>query len=104
MSIHTYIIGHYNPYGQDDDLVSHTIYVVCVNIICKWRDLQFKIDCERQIFKKPFMTILFAPKVFARNLLTVSLGRNNFSFLHFVSDQGFEPGLKKTKMFLLIEF
>ena len=28
----TYIIGHYNPSVRTIDLVSHTIYVVCVNI------------------------------------------------------------------------
>ena len=40
--LHTYIIG--------PGLVSHTTYVVCVNFIHKWQDLQFKIDSERQIF------------------------------------------------------
>ena len=48
-STHTYIIGHYNPSVRIIDLVSHTIYVVCVNFIHKWRDLQFKVDSERQI-------------------------------------------------------
>ena len=45
----TYIIGHYNLSVRMIDLVSHTIYVVCVNFIHKWRDLQFKVDSERQI-------------------------------------------------------
>ena len=35
------------PFSQDIDLVSHTIYVVCVNFIHKWWDLQFKVDSER---------------------------------------------------------
>ena len=48
--LHTYIIGHYNPSVRIIDLVSHTTYVVCVNFIQKWSDLQFKDDCERQIF------------------------------------------------------
>ena len=48
--IHTYIIDHYNPSVRIIDLVSHTNYVVCVNFIYKWRDLQFKVDSERQIF------------------------------------------------------
>ena len=39
--IHTYIIGHYNPSVRIIDLVSHTTYVVCVNFIHKWRNLQF---------------------------------------------------------------
>ena len=48
--IHTYIIGNYNPSVIIIDLVSHTTYVVCVNIIHMWRDLQFKVDSEREIF------------------------------------------------------
>ena len=44
------ISGHYNPSVRIIDLVSHTTYVVCVNIIHKWGDLQFKVDFERQIF------------------------------------------------------
>ena len=50
----TYIIGHYNPSVRIIDLVSHTTYVVCVNFIHKWRDLQFKVDSERQIFWETF--------------------------------------------------
>ena len=50
INIHTYIIGHYNPSVRIIDLVSHTTYVVCVNFIHKWRNLQFKVDSERQIF------------------------------------------------------
>ena len=49
-TIHTYIIGHYNPSVRIIDLVSHTFYVVYVNYIHKWRDLQFKVVSERQIF------------------------------------------------------
>ena len=48
--IHTCIIGHYNPSVRVINLVSHTTYVVCVNFIYKWRDLQFKVDSELQIF------------------------------------------------------
>ena len=55
----TYIIGHCNPSVSIIDLVTHTTYVMCVNLIHKWRDLQFKIDSERQIFfEKLFMPIL----------------------------------------------
>ena len=32
-NIHTYIIGHYNPSVRIIDLVSHTIYIVCVLIL-----------------------------------------------------------------------
>ena len=50
----TYIIGHYNPSVRIIDLVSHTTYVVYVNFIHKWQDLQFKVDAERQIFQETF--------------------------------------------------
>ena len=50
IGIHTYIIGHYNPSVSIINLVSHTTYVMCVNFIHKWRDLQFKVNSERQIF------------------------------------------------------
>ena len=46
----TYIMANYNPSVRIIDLVSHTAYVVCVNFIHKWRDLQFKVHSERQIF------------------------------------------------------
>ena len=46
----TCIIGHYNPSVRIIDLVSHTTYVVCVNFKHKSRDLQYKVDSERQIF------------------------------------------------------
>ena len=62
-------------------LVFHTTYVVCVNFytLYKWRDLQFKVDSERQIFlEKLFMAIFFTLRVFVRNLLS---GKNTFRIL-----------------------
>ena len=49
-----HIIGHYNPTVRIIDLVSHITYVVCVNFMHKWQDLQFKVDTERQIFWETF--------------------------------------------------
>ena len=43
---YTYLIGHYNPSVRIIDVVSHTTYVLCVNFIHKWRDLQCKVDSE----------------------------------------------------------
>ena len=43
---YTYIIGHYNLSVRIIDLVSHNTYVVCVNFIHKWQELQFKVDSE----------------------------------------------------------
>ena len=48
------IIGYYNPLVRIIDLGSHTTYIVCVNLIHKLRDLQFKVDSERKIFWKTF--------------------------------------------------
>ena len=52
--LRTYVIGHYNPSVRIIDLVSHATYVVYVNFRHKWRDLQFKVDSERQIFWETF--------------------------------------------------
>ena len=48
--INTYIFGHYNPSVRIIDLVSHATYVVRVNFIHKWQDLQFKVGSEREMF------------------------------------------------------
>ena len=77
--LHIYIIGRYNP-SVRIDVVSHTTYVVCINFIHKWRDLQFKIDSE-QDFLRNFMAILFAHSVFGRNLLRGTRRRNTFCIL-----------------------
>ena len=50
------------PLSQDYDLTSHTTYVVCVNFIHEWRQLQFKVDSERQIFEKLFMQFYLLPE------------------------------------------
>ena len=79
--IHTYIHNWLlQPFSQNYDPVSHTTYVVCVNFLHTWRDLQFKVDSEWQIFEKLFMAILFTLRAFARNLLRGSR-RRNISFL-----------------------
>ena len=49
-----YIIAHYNPSARIIDLVSHKTYVVCVNVIYKWRDLQFKVDSKKTWFWETF--------------------------------------------------
>ena len=37
------------PFSLDYYPASFTIYLVCVHFIHEWRDLQFKVDSERQI-------------------------------------------------------
>ena len=51
--LHT-LFGYYNLLVRIINLVSHTTYVVCVNFIHKWRDLQFKDDSEWHIFGEIF--------------------------------------------------
>ena len=53
IDIHTYLVVTIII-----NLVSHMIYVLCVNFIDKWPNLQFKVDSER-FFEKLFVAILF---------------------------------------------
>ena len=43
-------------------------YIVCVNFLHKWLDLQFKLYSARKIFEKLFMPLLFIVRVIAWNL------------------------------------
>ena len=61
---------------------------MCVNFIPEWRDLQFNVDSEGQIFEQLYMAILFTLRVFARNLLKDSPQKNIFVLM---SDLDFEP-------------
>ena len=63
----TYVIGLYNPSVRIIDLVSHTTYVVCVNFIHKWLNLQFKVDSERQIFWETFQGNFIYSQSFCQN-------------------------------------
>ena len=81
-NLHTYIIGHYNPSVRIIDLVSHTTYVVCVNFIHKWRDLQFYSRLRTTDFLRNFSwQFLFTLRVFGRNLLRGNRRRNTFRIL-----------------------
>ena len=41
---------------------------MCVNFKREWWDQHFKVNSERQIFKKFFMAVLITLRVFVRNL------------------------------------
>ena len=79
---HTYIIGHYNPSIRIIDLVSHTTYVVCVNFIHKWRDLQF----------------------IARNLLRRNRRRNTFRIMFWCLTWGSNPGFSRVIVPILLKW
>ena len=68
-TLHTYILGHYNPSVRIIDLFSHTIYVVCVNFIHKCGTYNLKSIPNDRFFEELFIAILFTLRVFARNLL-----------------------------------
>ena len=88
----TYIIGHYNPSVRIIDLVSHTTYVVCVNFLHKWRDLQFKVDSERQIF---FWETFHGNFTYFQSFCQKSAERKSpkkyFSYFVLTSGLGLEP-------------
>ena len=53
--VHTYIHNWpLQPFSQDYGLASQPTHVVFVNFVREWRDLQFNVDFERQIFEKLF--------------------------------------------------
>ena len=68
LAIHTYMVGHCNTSVRIIDLISNNTYVVCINFIHKWRDLQFKVDFE-DFLRNFSWQILFTLRVFARNPL-----------------------------------
>ena len=56
---------------------------MCVNIVHKRSNLQFKVDYKRLIFGDTFITNLFILRVFARNRLRGSHQRNFFFIFSF---------------------
>ena len=92
--LYTYIIGHYNPSVRFIDLVSHTTYVVCVNFIHKWQNLQFKVDSERKIFWETFHgSLLIYSQRFCPESAERTSPKKYFSYFVFMSGLGLEPWL-----------
>ena len=59
-TLHTYRHNwSLQAFSQRCNLVAHTTYVMCLHFRHEWRDLQLKVDFERQISVKIFMAILF---------------------------------------------
>ena len=72
--------------------------MLCVLILIhKWRDLQFKVDSERQIFWETFMAILFTLRVFTRNLLRGNRPKNTFRILFWCLAWGSNSGFSSNK-------
>ena len=53
-------------FSQDSNLVSYTTYVVCINFIHELRDLELKVDAERQIFEKLLIAIFIYSQSFCQ--------------------------------------
>ena len=91
--IHTYIIGHYNPSVRIIDLVSHTTYAVCVNFIHKWRDLEFKVDSEQQIFWETLHGNFIYSQSFCQKSAERKSPKKYFSYFVLMSGLWLEPWL-----------
>ena len=85
--MHTYIIGHYNHSVRIIDLVSHTAYVVRVNFIHKWRDLQLKVD---RFFEKLFTAILIYSESFCQKSAERKSPKRYFLYFVLISGLGLE--------------
>ena len=92
-SIHTYIIGHYNPSVRIIDLVSHTTYVVSVNFIHSGGIYSLKSTPNDKFVEKLLMAIIFTLGVFATNLLRGNRRGNTFRISFLMSGLGLEPWL-----------
>ena len=85
----TYIIGHYNISVRITDLVSQTTYVVGLHFIRKWRDLQFKVNSERQ----HFMAIFIYSQSFRQKSADRKSPQKYFLYFVFMSGLVLEPWL-----------
>ena len=95
MLIHNWSL---QPFKQDYwPSFSHHLCCVCKNLIHKWRDLQYKVDSEWQIFEKLFVANLFTLRVFARNLLRGNRRRNTFCILFWCLAWGSIPSFSSNK-------
>ena len=91
--IHTYIIGYYNPSVRIINLVSQTTYVICVNFIHKWLDLQFKVDSEREIFLETFHGNFICSQSFCQKSAERKSSKKYFLYFVLLSGLGLEPWL-----------
>ena len=65
---------------------SHHLHMLCVNFIQKWREQQFKVNSELQIFEKLFIAILFTLTSFLFEIhWAVVAVRNIISIFRFVA-------------------
>ena len=79
---HTHIYNWpLQPFNQDYGLASYTTHIVCINFTCEWRDLQFNVDSERQIFEETFPGQVYC---LSQDFWQKSRPRNIFFFFKFL--------------------
>ena len=87
------------PFSQDFGLASHTTHVVCVirytlYVIRKWRDLQFNVHSQLQIFEKRFHGRFIYSQSFCQKFAERKSPKKYFIFISFlITDLGYEPRL-----------
>ena len=83
-------INYFTDYG----IASYNNRVVCINFICKWRDLQFNVDFERQIFKETFLEQVYLTfRVFARKYAKKKSPKKYFLIFVSIPDLEYEHWL-----------
>ena len=87
----TYIIGHYNPSVKIIDLVSHATYVVCVNFIHNWRDLQ-SIPNDRFLLRTFHGNFINSQSFYQKSTERKS-PKKYFLYIVLMSGLGLEPWL-----------
>ena len=96
----TYIIDHYNSLLFNNfsfiyywPSFSHHLYVVCVNFIHKWRDLQFEVNFERHIFWETFHgNFYFLSEFFCQKSAESKSPQKYYSYFVLMSGLGYERG------------
>ena len=82
LTIHTFIIGHYNPSVRIKAQLL-TPLMQCVNFIRKRRELQFNVDSERQISEKVFHGRFISSQNFCQKSAERKSTKKYFSYFIF---------------------
>ena len=82
--LHTYIIGHNSLSIRITIYLLTQLMLYVLNFYMSIGIYSLKSTPNDRLLRSFFMKILFALRIFARNLLKGSRRRNNFSYFHFV--------------------
>ena len=70
-----------------------SLYVVCVDFIHKWQDLQFKVDSKRQDFCENFHGNYIYSQSFCQKSIERKLSKEYFLYFGFMCGLGFKSWL-----------